>query len=49
MRAAVDELIHDAILADSPGDRHDLQIGRLTGDEVPVVIVLQLTPADPAS
>jgi len=48
MCATVDELIHDAILADRPGDGHDFQIGWLAGDEVPAVIVLQLTPADAA-
>ena len=48
MRAAVDELVHDALLANRPGNEHDLHIGRLAGDEVAAVIVLQLTPADAA-
>jgi hypothetical protein len=48
MRAAVDELIHDALLSDRSRDGHDLQIGRLARDKVPAVIVLQLTPADSA-
>jgi hypothetical protein len=48
MRSAVDELVHDALLAHRPGDEHDLHVGRLAGDEVALVIVLQLTPADSA-
>src|SRR5262249_22130920 len=49
MCAAVDELIHDALLADRPGDGHDLHVGWLTGDEVPTVVTLELAPADSAS